>query len=539
MSHRNVFYYDTRSNLACVRDPDLGLTYYEHDAGDRMTAVKNPFGEVTYYDYRPDGQVSRRVLGNGCVTYYDYDAVGRTVMVDNRAPDLSVIASFEYQYDDADNPIAIAREDGAVVYYEYDRSDQLTRETHVAEGEVTGEWAWDYDAAGNRLYETQDEVTTYYEHNAANELVMETTGEDVTYYSYDGSGNLIARQAPTGTTYFGYDTENHMVRMDLEEGGHSYYSYDADGKRVRIHPDGFDPTSFIYQGPDLLRLQTERDAEGATVAHYTIGAAGGLEAQRRDEASSFYHFDWLGSTFALTDAAQDVTDSYRYNAWGEVLSSTGGTTNRHTWIGRHRYCMTEGSFVALLGHRYNMPSIGRFTTRDPTRSGRNWFAYVLNGATHESDPLGLQTFPGDPPPVSLIDCYYAVRSVVDIVEDYPIGPVPGTGQGGDRWQHCVVSCVAAVNCGALMSKVLGILWEESRPSEGRTEDLEANQAGIDIAVELWWETLPCPPWARWAKDPREPAFGPCDQGCQGAGYFPNEDAWYVHQQLSWGGGRDG
>jgi len=49
MSHRCVFYYDTRSNLACVRDPDLGLTYYAYDAGSRMTSVQNPFGEVTYY----------------------------------------------------------------------------------------------------------------------------------------------------------------------------------------------------------------------------------------------------------------------------------------------------------------------------------------------------------------------------------------------------------------------------------------------------------------------------------------------------------
>lgn len=39
MSHRNVFYYDVRSNLTCVRDPDLGLTYYTYDAGSRMTSV--------------------------------------------------------------------------------------------------------------------------------------------------------------------------------------------------------------------------------------------------------------------------------------------------------------------------------------------------------------------------------------------------------------------------------------------------------------------------------------------------------------------
>ncbi len=49
MSHRNIFYYDQASNLTCVRDPGLGLTYYEHDLLDRTTSVENPYGEVTYY----------------------------------------------------------------------------------------------------------------------------------------------------------------------------------------------------------------------------------------------------------------------------------------------------------------------------------------------------------------------------------------------------------------------------------------------------------------------------------------------------------
>ena len=62
MSQRNVFYYDGASNLICVRDPDLGLTYYEYDLLDRLIAVKNPAGEVTYYDYNLGGQVQTRKL---------------------------------------------------------------------------------------------------------------------------------------------------------------------------------------------------------------------------------------------------------------------------------------------------------------------------------------------------------------------------------------------------------------------------------------------------------------------------------------------
>ncbi len=206
-----------------------------------------------------------------------------------------------------------------------------------------------------------------------------------------GRGNLIHRQTPAGNMYFDYDGENHMVHRAWGANSHAYYSYDADGKRVRIHPHNVTPTVFVYQGPDMLRLQMEKRDNGDTVAEYTIGARGGLEAQRRGEDTSVYHFDMLGSTLALTDADEAVTDTYRYEAWGDVLASTGNTTNRHTWVGRERYIMTRNSDLALLGLRYYMPSIGRFTTRDPARWGRNWMVNTTNRPTRFTDPTGLRS----------------------------------------------------------------------------------------------------------------------------------------------------
>lgn len=67
--------------------------------------------------------------------------------------------------------------------------------------------------------------------------------------------------------------------MDFADASHSYFAYDADGKRVgKWDADGY--TEFIYQGPDMLKLLRERDAAEATVAQYTMG--NGLEAVRRD-----------------------------------------------------------------------------------------------------------------------------------------------------------------------------------------------------------------------------------------------------------------
>lgn len=281
MSHRNIFYYDSRDNLTCVRDSDLGLTYYTYDAGSRMTSVQNPFGEVTYYEYRLDGQVSKKSLGNGCVTYYEFDNIGRTTKVDNRKGDMTVISSFAYERDAVGNPLSIEREDGYTVYYDYDAKHQLTGERHLDGGEVYG-WEWDYDAAGNREHQVFNGEATYYEYNAANELLTETTGGETTYYDYDACGNTTVKQEPTGSTYYHWDHENLMTRLDLPDGGQSYFGYDADAKRVsKRDGDGF--TEFIYQGPDMLRLQMERDEAGETRVRYTMGA--GLEAMRRASAS--------------------------------------------------------------------------------------------------------------------------------------------------------------------------------------------------------------------------------------------------------------
>jgi len=323
----------------------------------------------------------------------NYDAIGRTTLVDNRDGEGAVISSFAYERDAVGNPISIEREDGYTVYYEYDARHQLTRETHVDGGQTVYAWEWDYDAAGNREFQVFNGQATYYAYNAANELLTETTGGQTTYYSYDACGNTTAKQEAAGTTYYQWDHENLMTRIDLPEGGHSYFAYDADSKRVsKRDAEGF--TEFVYQGPDMLRLLLERDEAGDTQAHYTMGA--GLEAMRRADGgdifagdSSFYHFDWLGSTFALTDDEQDVTDIYLYNAWGEVLDRTGTTQNPHQWVGRERYYGLMDAEMALLGLRYYVPLVGSFWSLDRLLTSSNRYAYVTNMPAAARDPYGL------------------------------------------------------------------------------------------------------------------------------------------------------
>ncbi len=156
------------------------------------------------------------------------------------------------------------------------------------------------------------------------------------------------------------------------------------------------------QGPNMLALMQERDESENTVVQYTSGL--GLENMRRDSGggmasgdSSFFHYDALGSTQELTDENEAVTDTYRYNAWGQILVRTGTTTNPHTYVGKERYYLTPDPLLYLLGLRYYDLRLGRFITLDPQRDDVDWYIYVANLPTAVADAAGLESGRDDRP----------------------------------------------------------------------------------------------------------------------------------------------
>jgi RHS repeat-associated protein len=89
-------------------------------------------------------------------------------------------------------------------------------------------------------------------------------------------------------------------------------------------------------------------------------------------------FDGLGSTRQLLDESQTVTDSYSYEAFGNLMASTGSTPNPYKYVGSLGYYQT-GSSLMHLGARYYMPELGRFTSQDPVKPAgdmsRAWSSY--------------------------------------------------------------------------------------------------------------------------------------------------------------------
>ena len=89
-----------------------------------------------------------------------------------------------------------------------------------------------------------------------------------------------------------------------------------------------------------------------------------------------------------------MTDTVRYDAFGNVVNRTGTTPTPFGFAGGSQYQTDGDSSLILLGYRYYDSSIGRFITQDPTHAGTNWYAYAYNNPLSNIDPLGLD--PGGP-----------------------------------------------------------------------------------------------------------------------------------------------
>lgn len=82
---------------------------------------------------------------------------------------------------------------------------------------------------------------------------------------------------------------------------------------------------------------------------------------KRPIGTSYYHFDGQMSTRKLSDAAQTVTDSYTYDAFGIELDRTGATINDYKYTGE-QYDANIGFYY--LRARCYCPEMGRFLTMD-------------------------------------------------------------------------------------------------------------------------------------------------------------------------------
>jgi len=145
----------------------------------------------------------------------------------------------------------------------------------------------------------------------------------------------------------------------------------------------------------------EQDGAGNAQVTFTHEPSnyGPLVSENRGGQESQYHFDALGSTRALSNSAQTVTDRFTYDAWGDALSRTGTTTTMLSWQGQHGYYNGPLSTTVQVRYRAYFIRLGRWLSHDPLLYAHfqppSSYRYAGNTPVSATDPSGLIAITGD------------------------------------------------------------------------------------------------------------------------------------------------
>jgi hypothetical protein len=112
------------------------------------------------------------------------------------------------------------------------------------------------------------------------------------------------------------------------------------------------PETNFFWDPLSDNILQERDESGTVAAEYTTepGLYGNVISQNRGGVESQCHYDAIGSTLAVTDDNQNVTDTFAYTAFGEVTERTGTAEVPFQYIGQKGY-YTDGLTGQIVARR--------------------------------------------------------------------------------------------------------------------------------------------------------------------------------------------
>ena len=234
--------------------------------------------------------------------------------------------------------------------------------------------------------------------------------------AYTATYDLDNRLQTFGNKTITYDNDGNMTSGPIIEGGNNAalefnargqlmgtgdvaYAYDLENTRtIVMHYDKnkiLTQYRYVYNRvgnvPEvLMRVKLTNMTSQST--YYVYGAGLAYEVKITpdgQEAVRYYHYDQVGSTVAMTDSAQAITDRFHYDPWGYVLHSIGDSDTPFQFVGAYGIQTDPNGLINMRARYYN-PVTKSFISQDPSgfEGGLNWYLYANGNPFTYIDPNG-------------------------------------------------------------------------------------------------------------------------------------------------------
>ncbi|PCJ53306.1 MAG: hypothetical protein COA79_22940, partial [Planctomycetota bacterium] len=374
-----------------------GLTY-QYDSTHQVTSIFDtvtPANEYVGYTYNNRNLVATKTLGNGLKLTKGYDAAYRTTSQEWTNAGSTIIAGFDYKYDNVGNrKVEIALHAPAQAtksaVYNYDTTYKVTGykqgALNVAEDDVPTALFyqdWTQDTLGNWSSFDNDGTVDNRSHDSMNQIT--STG-----FTHDNTGNMTS----DGSNDYEFDAMNRLIKATVGSTV-TEYSYDAMGRRIQKDVGGV-VTNFVHMG---VRVIEEQDGLGVLVKDFVYGSRFVDEVVTMGVGGNDYYYlvDYRYSVIALSDSSGNIVERYEYTPFGErtvtdntyIIITSGFIGNDYGFTGR-RHDVETG--IMYFRARYYSGKLGRFLSRDPKQFIDGMSLHRGYFGVNFADPFGLETY---------------------------------------------------------------------------------------------------------------------------------------------------
>ncbi len=393
--------YDSAGRLASLTYPTGVSLGYGYQNGYLTEVRRTDAGNQLLWQLQSldaSGRVRQARLGNGMVVSRSYDAVSdRLGAIVSGLNGGNEVQNESYGFDDSGN--LSWRKDGnrsLIETFGYDELDRLTSAQVM--GAVNKTYSFAYDDIGNLTSKTDIGNYSYPTAGSRYPHAPTSIGSMSGSFSYDANGNLLSGAGRT-YTWTSYNMPLHVTR------GTNASDFWYDGEHNRVKQVASDGTTTIYLNPRIdLGAHFEQVSNGGqTFNRHTIYAGSEVVGQivtGSQNATRYFHHDYLGSVVAVSDASGSVVERYSYDSWGKRRNLdgsddvAGGLKSTAVDRGYTEHEELDNLGLVHMNARLYDPAVGQFVSADTmvphpdSTQGFNRYAYVNNNPLVFTDPSG-------------------------------------------------------------------------------------------------------------------------------------------------------